>query len=532
MDFFLQWRKWIRPFAMTLYIVLALIALPLCIVELDRKGAPTHVEAWFAGGIFVMCAVPISLWGILQHLVNYTQPTLQRHIIRILWMVPIYAANAWFALRFTHAAIYLDTLRECYEAYVIYNFMAYLLNFLWIEHPQLEHVLMNKEQVKHICPMCCLPSWRMRQSFIDRCKHGALQYTIVRPLTTITALICQLCGKYQEGELDPKSAWLYLTIINNISQVWAMYCLVLFYKAMKEELAPIKPVPKFLCVKFVVFFSFWQSVVIAIMVELNWIPNDGKWIYYDDIKGVAAAIQDFLICIEMFIAAIAHYYSFSHKPFINPESQNTDWWTSFRSMWDVSDMRDDVIEHVTIIGNKVKKTVSKPLIKTQNEAESIPLISSSENYGTGSNFLASQNSMDWDNASLEVSSTYQTKPSSNSTASMNNYVDLDSNPGDVFEREVTHKSKTLSEAKSEDGDEPIAKSKSSKKRKSKKSKSDAGVKDIKETGENEKLSQDDKKKDDNKDDNVDDTNNSSIPDSSLMDVNLYESGTFSNYAEK
>ena len=61
-----------------------MIAVPLCILELNRKGAPDHVQAWFIGGIFVMMAVPISLWGILQHLIYYTQPELQRHIIRYL----------------------------------------------------------------------------------------------------------------------------------------------------------------------------------------------------------------------------------------------------------------------------------------------------------------------------------------------------------------------------------------------------------------------------------------------------------------
>ncbi|XP_061163938.1 transmembrane protein 184C-like [Saccostrea echinata] len=428
MDFLHQWRHWIRPFVISLYFILAIIALPLCVVELNREGAPKHVQAWFAGGIFVMMAIPISLWGILQHLVNYTQPNLQRHIIRILWMVPIYAVNAWFALRFPEAAIYLDTLRECYEAYVIYNFMAYLLNYLWIENPNLEITLRNKEPVKHICPFCCFPSWQMKYSFINRCKHGALQYTIVRPVTTIIALICQLNDVYNEGDFDFKSAWSYLVIINNISQIWAMYCLVLFYKAMKEELAPINPVPKFLCVKFVVFFSFWQSVAIAIMVKLGWIPEDGTWVFYHSIQDVATGLQDFLICIEMFLAAIAHYYSFSHKPFISSENENVSCFSSFLSMWDVSDMKDDVIEHVKVISKTMKKTISKSKMKSDNERT--PLLAG-ENPPSSSHrdLLGSQSSADWDATSLE-NSERPFPQVTQATPSMSNYVVLEDEESD------------------------------------------------------------------------------------------------------
>ncbi|XP_060070222.1 transmembrane protein 184C-like [Ylistrum balloti] len=419
MDCIGQWKRWIRPGFIALYFILAIIALPLCIIELHSEGEPTHVQAWFAGGIFVMCAVPISLWGILQHLVNYTQPHLQRHIIRILWMVPIYALNAWFALRFPSAAIYLDTVRECYEAYVIYNFMAYLLNYLWEEHPQLDLVLRNKEQVRHLFPICWVTPWPMTGKFIDRCKHGALQYTVIRPVTTIIALICESFGKYDEGDFNFKTAWSYLVIVNNISQIWAMYCLVLFYKAMKEELAPIKPVPKFLCVKFVVFFSFWQSVIIAVLVEVDAIPSGGDWVFYDNINQVAAGLQDFCICVEMFLAAIAHYYSFSHKPFMDSNFEGQGWWQSFRSMWDVSDMRDDVVEHVRVIGHKVKKTVSKPLLRDRSERT--PLLTESKNsYTQDSTSSLTNDPSDWDTASLETTSSL--RPAFNPTDSMNNYV--------------------------------------------------------------------------------------------------------------
>lgn len=66
----------------------------------------------------------------------------------------------WLALRFPKAAIYLDSLRECYEAYVIYNFMTFLLAYLSSEYA-FEVVLSDKPQVKHFFPCCTLPPWRM-----------------------------------------------------------------------------------------------------------------------------------------------------------------------------------------------------------------------------------------------------------------------------------------------------------------------------------------------------------------------------------
>lgn len=78
----MSWRVWIRPAVFFSYFIVLCVALPLCVWELHKQDASTHVEAWFVAGIFVFLTVPISLWGILQHLVNYTKPELQRRVVR------------------------------------------------------------------------------------------------------------------------------------------------------------------------------------------------------------------------------------------------------------------------------------------------------------------------------------------------------------------------------------------------------------------------------------------------------------------
>jgi len=64
------------------YLVILFVFLPLLIWELFREHAQTTFSAWFVAGIFMLLTLPIFLCGLLQHLVNYTKPHLQKHIIR------------------------------------------------------------------------------------------------------------------------------------------------------------------------------------------------------------------------------------------------------------------------------------------------------------------------------------------------------------------------------------------------------------------------------------------------------------------
>jgi len=68
--------------------------------------------------------------------------------------------------------------------------------------------------------------------------------------------ICEKFGVYGEDEFKAGVAFPYIIAVNNLSQFVAMYCLVLFYRANKDELQPMRPLGKFLCIKAVVFFSF------------------------------------------------------------------------------------------------------------------------------------------------------------------------------------------------------------------------------------------------------------------------------------
>lgn len=172
--------------------------------------------------------------------------------------------------------------------------------------PTHTHTRTTTTQVQHILPFSlCFGQGSLvphGRAFLRFCKFGTMQYIVLKPTCTLVALVLHACGLYGEGSFALNRFWVYQTIIMNASVGYAFYCLGLFYVVLHGPLEPHNPVPKFLCIKAVLFLSFWQGVVIAGLVRLGMLPHMGDWSTHN----VAMAIQEVLICIEMMLVAFAH----------------------------------------------------------------------------------------------------------------------------------------------------------------------------------------------------------------------------------
>lgn len=388
------------------------------------------------------------MYGIVMHLANYNQPNVQAYIVRILWMVPIYSIESWLCLRYKDYAIYIETLRDCYESYVLYSFLQFLIQVLggeealilmlkdksptrgvhmwglqwcvkpWLMGQPIRKTYMNKDGTTASGPASAstastavattpaaiaAPATQQSSSsagaidastqglltdhhhhhhisaensvntnhnarlkrvhwtspFFVKCKFGVLQYVLLKFVCSIVVMILERNHVYKEGNFTPKGGYLYICILTNLSQCWALYCLIFFYYATKNELGPIGPVGKFLSVKALVFFTWWQSVCISMLYQMDLIPHyhavgtpfgfgkspnaspdpyisdqDALNLGHDLATGnfsatatgtamvmewtpedVAKGMQDYLICVEMFIAAIVHIFVFSHTEY-------------------------------------------------------------------------------------------------------------------------------------------------------------------------------------------------------------------------
>lgn len=70
----------------------------------------------------------IFILQIYQHLRWYTNPSEQRWIVRILFIVPIYGCYSWISLLFFNGDsyyVYFFTVRDCYEG----KYYQYILCF-------------------------------------------------------------------------------------------------------------------------------------------------------------------------------------------------------------------------------------------------------------------------------------------------------------------------------------------------------------------------------------------------------------------
>uniref|UniRef100_A0A8D2DUG4 Transmembrane protein 184A n=1 Tax=Sciurus vulgaris TaxID=55149 RepID=A0A8D2DUG4_SCIVU len=266
-------------------------------------------------GIFVWAALLLTCHQIYLHLRSYTVPQEQRYIIRLLLIVPIYAFDSWLSLLLLGGHeyyVYFDSVRDCYEAFAIYSFLSLCFQYLGGESAIMAEIRGKPIKSSCVYGTCCLRGMSYSIGFLRFCKQATLQFCMVKPIMAVVTIILQAFGRYRDGDFSVHSGYLYVALVYNTSVSLALYALFLFYSATRELLRPFEPVLKFLTVKAVIFLSFWQGMLLAILERCGAIPEveaiDGTRV---GAGTLAAGYQNFLICIEMLFASLALRYAFT-----------------------------------------------------------------------------------------------------------------------------------------------------------------------------------------------------------------------------
>jgi hypothetical protein len=281
----------------------------------DNVNSQNSLMAYQFAGTFAILGSLISFWHMAAHIRKFNEPSVQTKILSILWMVPIYSVSSWLGLVFVGAQAYLFVFKDIYEAYAIYQFLAFLIAILGRGDRQAVITLLA-QHADHLKPPLRLKFWEKRESYpssrhkaeavLDQCQMFTMQFVLLRPITTIVMVISDAV---HESRWDPKYPQFYTMIVVNISIFFAFTGLVRFYHVVKNDLSWCNPFSKFLCIKGVVFMTFWQGIVISFIAHAVYKKHDDINNDYDSTEWSKRA-QSFLICLEMFLFAIVHCFVF------------------------------------------------------------------------------------------------------------------------------------------------------------------------------------------------------------------------------
>jgi len=173
-------------------------------------------------------------------------------------------------------------------------------------------------------------------------KWFVLQYVIIRPAVSIAGIIAQSYDVLCEAEgFNWRFASVWLSAIDFVSISVALYGLFMFYGLTAEELKDRRPLAKFLSIKLIVMFTFYQSFVFSAM-EGRVIKATRYW----TAANIADGLNALTICIEMVFFAILMWWAYTPAEYYRKEgAPATGIW---RPLWDSINYADFALE---IIGS-------------------------------------------------------------------------------------------------------------------------------------------------------------------------------------
>ncbi|KAJ3323491.1 hypothetical protein HDV06_001768 [Boothiomyces sp. JEL0866] len=219
---------------------------------------------------------------------------------------------------------------------------------------ELKRKLMLRDDRQLPFPLVCFSYNPGDRRFIGYCRAGVVQYIIVRVLFTLISLIAEWMGKFCADSNSYRYAHFYYQIFNATSVTIAMYALITFYVTVHHEITREGTLFQFLSVKAVIFVQFWLVLVIKGFVYFGYIQGNDVV----NVNEYSMYLTSLIICVEMALATIVHYWAFKVTPFVVPGKQ-TDPVAGFLSTFNFSDIVKDAKEGYFFLRDR-SKTLARP----------------------------------------------------------------------------------------------------------------------------------------------------------------------------
>ena len=237
-----------------------------------------------AAAMAICCISTFTL--VAGHIFNYHQPRVQKQLIRMIMLMPVFAIFCFFGVLSYRLTPYFLPITQLYEAFAIVA-AFYLMLALLAPHAT---------------------TWQQQHAFFSLPAHGGaraftktyiavLQLLPGRIITTIAVII--LSAVSCNGSKHYKRGHTVIAIINGIQAVIALIALFRFLRRWLADLRLIdsRIVGKLSCFKLIVALEFLQNIVFRILTQVNALEASRTRSWNDMNYGINATMLAVEACV-------------------------------------------------------------------------------------------------------------------------------------------------------------------------------------------------------------------------------------------
>ncbi|CZR55851.1 uncharacterized protein PAC_05739 [Phialocephala subalpina] len=261
----------------------------------------THHLFTIISGACMVFACIVSFYLIFRHATYYSLPKEQRHVIRVIFMIPIFAVISFLSIFWYNGADYLKPIEDLYEAFALASFFLLLCAFVQEDDDERQTFFQTSGTM---------------QKYIAA-TIGSFQFPVVMTIVLVVTEITQATGSYCMTSNNIHFAHIWMTMITVASTIVAISAILRFYRALKPTINHRKPLSKLIAFKAILTLHF--RIIFTFLTS----GNDLHPTSHITFKDLSIGLPNLIISCEMVIFSLAFLYIYRTQEYIFKPTAST-----------------------------------------------------------------------------------------------------------------------------------------------------------------------------------------------------------------